>query len=301
MFEVLESTGAHVEQRAPLAKLAWWRVGGPAELLVQVDDLHTLQAVKALGPDPCAVLGNGSNALIHDDGVPGVLLQLVGELAGMRVQGDRVTVGAGMKLVVLLNRLDRLGLAGAEVFAGIPGTVGGAVVMNAGSRMGETRDIVESVTVVLPGGETVELSREELSFSYRHAKIPKGAVVARATFKLTREDAASRLAQRKEFLARRKATQPLNMPSCGSTFTNPKGDYAGRLIEAAGLKGLRRGGAQISEKHANFIVNLGDAVAEDIRWLIATARCEVRERSGIWLKPEVKLLGRWASDALDAP
>jgi len=301
MFEVLESTGAHIERRAPLHKLAWWRVGGPAELLVQVDDLPTLQAVKALGPDPCAVLGNGSNALIHDDGIPGVLLQLVGELASMRAQGERVIVGAGMKLVVLLSRLDRLGLAGAEVFAGIPGTVGGAVVMNAGSRMGETRDIVESVTLVMPGGETVEMSQDALNFSYRHAKIPKGAVVARATLKLTRKDAASRLTSRKEFLALRKATQPLNLPSCGSTFTNPPGDYAGRLIEGAGLKGLHRGGAQISEKHANFIVNHGSATAEDIRWLIATARCEVRERFGVWMKPEVKLLGPWASDALDRP
>jgi UDP-N-acetylmuramate dehydrogenase len=287
-------------RQAPLNKLAFWRVGGPAELLVEVSDLGSLQAVMALAPPQVTVLGNGSNALIHDDGIPGVVLQLSGALSRLTpLEGHRVRVGGGMRLVALLARLDRMGLTGAGAFAGIPGTAGGAVVMNAGSRMGETGQLVESVTVVLPGGEVQVLPHEALDFSYRHARLPKGAVVAEVILRLSDREVEERLTERRAFLARRKATQPLNLPSCGSTFTNPRGDYAGRLIEAAGLKGRRHGGAQISEKHANFIVNLGDATAEDIRWLIAFARCEVRERFGVWLHPEVKLLGAWARDALD--
>lgn len=301
MFEVLESTGAHVEANAPLKKLAFWRVGGRAELLVRVDDLHTLQAVMALKPDPLTVLGNGSNALIHDDGVPGVVLQLAGELSDARIEGTRVVAGAGMRLAALVSRIDSAGLSGAGAFVGVPGTVGGAVAMNAGTRMGETSDVVESVTVVHPGGEVVRLAASALDFSYRHARLPPGAVIAQATFNLSDKDVAARRDRRMEFLARRKATQPLNLPSCGSTFTNPPGHHAGQLIEAAGLKGLTRGRAQISEKHANFIVNLGGASAEDIRWLIARARCEVRDKFGIWMTPEVKLLGAWPSDALERP
>ncbi len=173
--------------------------------------------------------------------------------------------------------------------------------MNAGSLLGETAELVRGVTVVLAGGEIRQLTPDELAFSYRHSSLPAGAVVASAELTLTDEDVPGRLARRQAFLARRKATQPLDRPSCGSTFTNPPGDHAARLIEAAGLKGTRRGGAEISTKHANFFVNLGGASAEDIRWLIAHARCTVRERFGVWLEPEVRLLGDWPQDALEVP
>ncbi len=301
MIEVLESTGAHVEADAPLERLVFWRVGGPAELLVRVDDLPTLQAVMALRPEPLTVLGKGSNALIHDAGIPGVVLQLAGELAAARVEGTRIVAGAGLRLPALVARIDRAGLCGAGAFVGIPGTVGGAVAMNAGTQLGATSDVLESAEVVLPGGEVLRLPASALRFSYRHAELPPGAVVAQASFSLSDRDVAARRSRRADFLRRRKATQPLSLPSCGSTFTNPPGRYAGQLIEAAGLKGLRRGGAQISEQHANFIVNTGGATAEDIRWLIAKARCEVRARFGIWMRPEVKLLGDWPPDALERP
>jgi UDP-N-acetylmuramate dehydrogenase len=245
------------------------------------------------------VLGNGSNALIHDEGIRGVVLKLVGNLADLGVDGTSAWAGGGLLLTVLLSRLDKRGLAGAEPFAGVPGTVGGAVVMNAGTRLGEAADLVESAELVLPGGDLVTLQAADLAFSYRHARIPSGAVVARARLRLVETDLEARLAQRQDFLKLRKATQPLDLPSCGSTFTNPPGDHAARLIQAAGLKGLRHGGASISTVHANFIVNHGEATAEDIRTLIATARCTVRDRFDVWLTPEVRLLGDWPEGALD--
>ncbi len=299
-LSALAHAGCVVTPSRPLAKLAYWRVGGAAEAYVEVATLDQLVGVQASGL-PVTVLGNGSNALVHDDGVPGLVVRLVGELASLRLDGTSARVGAGMRLNVLLARLDRAGLAGGEPFAGIPGTLGGAVVMNAGSLLGETKELVQAVTVVLSGGAQRRLTPDELCFSYRHAVLPPGAVVAHGDLVFTDQDVAARLARRQAFLARRKATQPLDKPSCGSTFTNPPGDHAARLIDAAGLKGTRRGGAEISRKHANFIVNLGGASAEDIRWLIAHARVTVRDRFGVWLTPEVKLLGPWSPDSLESP
>jgi UDP-N-acetylmuramate dehydrogenase len=258
-----------------------------------------LQAVMALGE--VTVLGNGSNILVHDDGIPGIVVRLAGELADLEIDGSQATAGAGLLLTVLLSRLDKARLAGAEPFAGVPGTVGGAVVMNAGTLLGEASDLVESVEVVLPGGVRQQCSAADLAFGYRSSTLPPGAVISRVALQLTAQDVEDRLAQRQEFLARRKATQPLDKPSCGSTFTNPPGDHAARLIEAAGLKGHRFGRAEISSKHANFIVNHGGATAEEIRHLIALARCTVRDRFGVWMDPEVHLLGPWAPDALEEP
>jgi len=282
-----------------LHRQVYWRVGGPAEYLVQVTTLEQLQGVMALGA--VTVLGNGSNILVHDAGLPGIVIRLGGDLADLQIDGARAVAGAGLLLTVLLARLDKAGLAGAEPFSGVPGTVGGAVVMNAGSLLGEASDLVESVEVVLPGGELLQCSATDLAFGYRKSTLPSGAVIAWATLALTEENVSVRREERLAFLARRKATQPLGKPSCGSTFTNPPGDHAARLIEAAGLKGHRHGNAEISGKHANFIVNHGGATAEEIRHLIALARCTVRDRFGVWLEPEVHLLGPWAPDALEKP
>ena len=297
MLEALKRTGAGVQQDAPLKKLAYWRVGGCADFLVEVTTLETLQKVMAL--TPVLVLGNGSNTLIHDQGVRGVVVRLKGELAGLAVDGTRAVAGAGMMLTVLLARLDRAGLAGAEPFAGVPGTVGGAVVMNAGTTLGEAKDLVRSVTLVLPGGEVKVWTAHELSFAYRHATIPRGAVVATAELTLTEDEVSERRQRRQELLQRRKRTQPLDLPSCGSTFTNPEGDYAGRLIEVVGLKGHRIGGASISAKHANFIVNHGEATAQDILDLIRLARTRVFEQTGILMEPEVRLMGPWPKGSLE--
>lgn len=296
LAEALRQAGAGVTEDAPLRKLAFWRVGGPADLLVEVNTLD--QLALAMSGGPVTPLGRGSNALIHDSGVRGIVLRLGGDLAELRVEGTRAVAGGGLALTALLARLDKAGLAGAEPFAGVPGTIGGAVVMNAGTQLGEARDLVRAVTVVLPGGEIQRLEADELRFAYRSATLPDGAVVALAELALSDEEVPARLERRRELLLRRKATQPLDMPSCGSTFTNPPGDYAGRLIEAAGLKGARIGGAEISPRHANFFVNTGDATAEDIRQLIVWARRAVFDRFGVLLEPEVKLLGPWGEDAL---
>jgi UDP-N-acetylmuramate dehydrogenase len=205
-----------------------------------------------------------------------------------------------MMLTVLLARLDKAGLAGAEPFVGVPGTVGGAVVMNAGTTLGEAQDLVESVQLVLADGSLCQWSAEELAFRYRHAELPEGAVVATAQLCLSDKDVEARRRQRQDLLARRKATQPLDLPSCGSTFTNPPGDHAGRLIELVGLKGHRIGGASISAKHANFIVNHGDATSQDILNLIVMARRTVQAETGILMTPEVKLMGPWPADSFEA-
>ena len=297
MLEALKSTGVEVREHAPLRKLAYWRVGGAADFLVEARSLESLQALMAM--TPITVLGNGSNALIHDEGIRGVVVRLKGDLAGLTIEKTRARAGAGMMLTVLLSRLDKAGLAGAEPFVGVPGTVGGAVVMNAGTTLGEAKDLVESVTLVLPNGELQEWSAEQLAFEYRHASIPAGAVIAFADLRLTDDNVDERRQRRQELLVRRKRTQPLDLPSCGSTFTNPPGDYAGRLIEEVGLKGHRIGGASISSKHANFIVNHGEATSQDILDLIRLARQRVHHETGVLLQPEVKLLGPWSDDSLE--
>lgn len=171
--------------------------------------------------------------------------------------------------------------------------------MNAGTSLGEAQDLVESVQLVLSDGSLRRWSADELAFRYRHAELPQGAVVASAVLGLSDKNVDARRVERQALLARRKATQPLDLPSCGSTFTNPPGDYAGRLIEAVGLKGHRIGGASISAKHANFIVNHGPATAQDILDLIRLARRTVLEQTGILMTPEVKLMGPWPSDSFE--
>lgn len=295
MYAALKATGARVKENAPLHKLAYWRVGGCADYLVEAHSLESLQKVLSLGP--VTVLGNGSNTLIHDEGIRGVVLRLKGDLAGLEIRGVQATVGAGMLLRVLLSRLDKAGLAGAEPFVGVPGTVGGAVVMNAGTTLGEAQDLVDSVQLVLPGGALQRWTAEDLAFRYRHAELPLGAVVATAELRLSADNVAERRAAAADLLMRRKATQPLDLPSCGSTFTNPPGDYAGRLIDSVGLKGHRIGAASISAKHANFIVNHGGATAQDILDLIRLARERVFAQTGTVLTPEVKLMGPWPADS----
>jgi len=202
-------------------------------------------------------------------------------------------VGGGLKLITLLSRAGRNGWTGIECFAGIPGTVGGAVRMNAGASLGETSDRVIDVDVVRQDGSTCRLTHSDLAMSYRTAHLPPGSVVALARLQTTGGDPAASQAAIQEHLARRKATQPVNQRSCGSTFRNPPGDYAGRLIEAAGLKGFTRGQAQVSPKHANFIVNLGGATADEIRTVIEHVQETVAERFGVTLMREVHYAGDW--------
>ncbi|MED5369471.1 MAG: UDP-N-acetylmuramate dehydrogenase [Myxococcota bacterium] len=301
MLQALQETGAKVRENADLNRKLYWRCGGPARFLVEASSLEQLQAVMRVAhahQQPVTVLGRGSNSLVHDDGISGITLMLKGALAAVEIEGERAVVGGGLRLNVLLSRLDRAGLAGAEPFAGIPGTMGGAVVMNAGTTLGEAKDLLVSAEIVLPDGSLQVLEVGQLGLSYRHSALPPGSVVARATLQLQSDSEGTRAAAREAFLERRKATQPLDLPSCGSTFTNPPGDSAGRLIDACGLKGHRIGGAVISEKHANFFLNEGGASSEDVRQLIVHARRVVFEQTGVLLRPEVQLLGDWGPDPL---
>lgn len=294
--EALRDAGVPFEEDAPLARRVWWRVGGPADAIIEArtaDDLRAASAIAAAHGLPLHALGNGSNLLVADDGVAGLVVHL-GALDGAELDRDGLLrVGAGLRDAVLLARAAKQGWAGLDAFAGIPGTVGGAVRMNAGSTLGEISDSLVDVDVVLPGGAGATLPASDLDLGYRRCRLPPGAIVTSARLRLA--DPATfgaGQARIQAFLAHRKATQPLDLPSCGSTFRNPPGDHAGRLIEAAGLKGFTIGGAQISPKHANFVVNLGHATAADITAVILHARDTVLHRFGVELRPEVEALGR---------
>ena len=292
---------------APLAKQGWWRVGGPADLLVDVNDETQLAAVMDTYL-PITVLGNGSNLLVSDAGIRGIVIRLRGtfrELAFRDPAGPGglsstlsgptglALVGAGMMNNVLLNRLDKMGIGGVGCLAGVPGTIGGAIRMNAGTRIGEIGDAVAFVRVMLPNGTTANLTPDAIDFRYRRATLPEGAVITRVAFWVSRDAHAPEREAVAEHVAYRRSTQPLDQPSCGSTFKNPDGDSAGRLIDAAGLKGATEGGAQISEKHANFFVNTGEATAMDLYTLIKRARDTVAEQFGVQLEPEVHAVGEW--------
>lgn len=296
----LTARGLRPQQGAPLQRRTWWQVGGPAELFVKVGSVPELQAVLRAASEhstPTFVLGNGTNLLVSDRGIPGVVLQLARDLAGAEpVPGhpDLVHAGAGTKLVVLLKKALRHGWTGLEVFAGIPGSVGGAVRMNAGARLGETRDVLHEVDIVLPDGTMLTLPASALNMAYRHSELPVGAVVAAARFRLKAGDPELMRAHVQEHLDHRAKTQPLDQPSCGSTFRNPTGDHAGRLIEASNLKGYRVGDAQVSTRHANFIVNLGQATADQVRSVIEHVQRTVYADHGVRLEREVHFAGDWS-------
>lgn len=268
------------------------------ERLVFVDDAEELASVLASGGGrPIHVLGNGSNLLIPDAGLRGTVVKLGGTFRESRILSEeagtvRLHVGAGLLNAVLLARVAKLGLAGLGPLAGVPGTVGGAVAMNAGTALGEVADVLESIEGIGPGG-TCTLARAELPMSYREGGLPDRFIVTAAVFRLTRAGFEEEQARTAAHLARRKATQPLDLPSCGSVFRNPVGDHAGRLIEAVGLKGHREGGAAISERHANFIVNVGGATAANVMACIRLAFDRVRAETAVSLVPEVHVLGEW--------
>jgi len=281
---------------APLHKRVWWRTGGPADIWLVVPDLPTLQRVLALAHEhraPVTVVGNGSNILVSDRGIRGITLQLGTGFTESQAEGGLLRVGAGLKLTVLLSRAKAQQWTGVTCFAGIPGTVGGAIRMNAGSSLGETGDHLFDVTFVSREGCLETWEKERLQLTYRTCRLPGGAVVASARFQMPKISFEEEQARIQTFIERRKATQPLDFPSCGSTFRNPTGDAAGRLIEAAGLKGFRIGDAQISAKHANFILNLGSATASDLRNVIQHAQTTVHAQFGIELEPEVHFVGEW--------
>ena len=296
-------SGLKVKIAEPLARYTSMKVGGPADYFVEVETeaaLMELLPVLNRYRESFWVLGNGSNVLISDRGVRGAIIRLAGEFKKVHWQEAgktaKATAGAAVSIARLVRDAARRGYAGLEFAEGIPGSVGGALYMNAGAYGSEIEKIVEQVHIMTPRGEAVCLSRAEMTFSYRDAHLSFGTVVMRISMILHKEGAAQVNARLHDLARRRKNSQPSGFPNSGSMFRNPPADYAGRLIDAAGLKGLRIGQCQISERHGNFIVNHGGARAQEVRQLMELAKSEVREKFGIELVPEVKLLGDWDSD-----
>ena len=277
-----------------MARYNSWRVGGKADRLyipVSLDDLSFfLQSLDA--GEPVHFVGLGSNLLVSDEGVRGTVVVMHNALNRLEMDGGMVYADAGVTCAKLARFTAKHAKEGGEFWAGIPGTVGGALCMNAGCHGGETWDSVYQVLTIDSKGVIHERHASEFLATYRHVEMPvENEWFVGAWFKLADGDAEMSEQKIKTLLAKRLATQPLNLPNAGSTFRNPEGDYAARLIEACGLKGHMIGGAQISEKHANFIVNLGDATANDIQQLISLMRNKVKEKFGISLQQEVRVLG----------
>jgi UDP-N-acetylmuramate dehydrogenase len=288
-----EVTSIEVLRNEPLRKHTSWRVGGPADLFYAPTTVDELKRILADLPaaTPVHWLGLGSNLLVRDGGIRGAVIA-TGSLAREleRLDEHRVRASAGLPCMLLAKRCVRWHLGPAAFFAGIPGTVGGALAMNAGAFGGETWTHVESVTTIDRGGEIRERARTEFEIGYRTVRGASSEWFLGATFRFD-HDVSSSMDAIKTLLARRNAAQPLGVPSCGSVFRNPPGDFAGRLIEQAGLKGVRRGGAMVSDKHANFILNVDDASAADIESLIAEVQAAVERTSGVRLEPEVRVIG----------
>ena len=271
-----------------------WRVGGPADVFFTPQSQEQLIGFlrEQSSSTPLTWIGLGSNLLVRDRGIRGVVIAITPALGGFEASEDGViTVGAGLACTVLARKAVRLGLGPAEFFAGIPGTIGGALSMNAGAFHGETWNNVETVDVVDRSGKVTTRNRDEYEVAYRHIVAPvtdEWFIAARFHFAVDTDTNMSRLTA---LIQERRDKQPLGLPSCGSVFRNPEGDHAARLIEACGLKGFRIGGAEVSPKHANFIINIGDATAADIETLIEHVRAEVESVHGILMQPEVRVVG----------
>lgn len=281
----------------PMKQHTTFRIGGRADYFVSPTETEQIRKIIELCRQenmPWYVIGNGSNLLVSDHGFRGVIIRLFKNYAGLRIEGEQIFVQAGALLSRTANAALQEGLTGFEFAAGIPGTIGGAMVMNAGAYGGEMKDITESVTVLTPEGELLTLKREELEMGYRTSLIArKGYLVLEAVLKLTRGNQEQIKEKMADLRQRRISKQPLEYPSAGSTFKRPQGYFAGKLIMDAGLRGFQVGGAQVSEKHCGFVVNTGDATAEDVLELIRQVSAKVRALEGVTLEPEVRLLGEF--------
>ena len=277
----------------PLARYTTWRVGGPARAFYRPADAQDLALfLQGLAADEALLwLGLGSNLLIRDGGFPGTVIALQGGLADIHIEGERLRAGAGAACAKVARSAARAGLTGAAFLAGIPGTMGGALAMNAGAFGGETWERVVDVTTVDRTGRLRMRTPQDFRVDYREVSGPRDEWFVGVTLQLERGDVESEQARIRQLLDRRAATQPTGRPSAGSTFRNPPGDHAARLIEAAGLKGCRIGGAEVSPKHANFLINTGQASAADIEALIGHVQQVVEQRFGVRLQPEVHVVG----------
>ncbi|MBW1709176.1 MAG: UDP-N-acetylmuramate dehydrogenase [Deltaproteobacteria bacterium] len=289
----------HVKFDEPLAHLTTFGLGGPADALVEPDSISELSEVLRFARNrrmPLFLLAAGSNVLFRDGGFPGVVVKLgpgFSKLDVLGSDGDRVTVEAGAAVSIgsLIKFLQKEGLSGLEFLAGIPGTVGGALAMNAGAFGGEISDLLHVLHVLDADGQVKKLSQSQISASYRHLDLPDGSIIVKAMFILTRSTTGQVKEKIRGYLGRRWTVQPTGVKSAGSIFKNPSLEPAGKLIDQAGLKGRSIGRAWVSEKHANFIVHRGEACAGDVIQLIDLVQSEVRKKFGVELEPEIIIEG----------
>ena len=280
---------------APLAPLVWFKSGGAADWLFEPKDLADLQDfIRALDSAmPVMALGLGSNLIVRDGGVPGVVVRLGKAFAQVSASGDCVlNCGGGASGILVSSTARDMGISGLEFLRSIPGTVGGFVRMNGGAYGGEVKDILVDCDVVLRNGELVTLPVADLHYSYRHSELPEGAIVVAARFRGRAGEPAAIQAEMDRISASREASQPLRSKTGGSTFKNPDGHKAWQLVDEAGCRGLQIGGAQVSEKHTNFLINTGDATSADIEALGDEVRARVKAKSGVDLHWEIQRVGR---------
>ena len=288
------TTGTLLEQEL-MSRHTSFRIGGPADYFVEPASVDELAGVLSLARQekvPFFIVGNGSNLLVSDEGFLGMIVHTGGSLRSISVEGDVIYAQAGALLGAVAGAALEAELTGMEFAAGIPGTLGGAVCMNAGAYGGEMKDILLDAEVLTQDGERLVIPVEELDLSYRHSIIfEKNYIVLAAHIRLSRGDKTQIRNRMNELAGARKEKQPLEYPSAGSTFKRPEGYFAGKLIQDAGLKGYTVGGAQVSEKHSGFVINRGGATAEEVRFLIRQVRSKVKQQFGVELEPEVRMLG----------
>ena len=286
-----------VREEEPMRLHTTFRVGGPARFFVVPETSQQLrQVVRCCQEEEVAyyIIGNGSNLLVSDQGYEGVVIQIFREMNRIEVQGAKIKAQAGALLSAVAARALEAGLAGFEFAAGIPGTLGGACMMNAGAYGGEMKDVLKEVQVLTRQGEIITLQKEQLEMGYRTSRIAREQyIVLEAALELKRGKASVIREKMEDLKERRVTKQPLEYPSAGSTFKRPEGYFAGKLIQDAGLRGFRIGGAQVSEKHCGFVINRDQATATEISQLIREIQMRVKENSGVELEPEVKRLGEF--------
>ena len=294
LAEILPEKNIYINE--PMNKHTTFRIGGSADVLVTPGVSETAEVLRLCKNHdiPVTIIGNGSNLLVGDQGIRGVVIEFGRPAEEIVIQGEQMHVTAGTMLSKAANEAAANGLSGLEFAAGIPGTVGGAVVMNAGAYGGEMKDVIRTVTVLTKEGEKQTLTLEELDLGYRHSCIPENNyIVLSAELSLQKADTEQIRTVMADLRERRVTKQPLEYPSAGSTFKRPEGYFAGKLIEDAGLRGFQVGGAQVSEKHCGFVINKGDATARDVRQLITDVQKKVYEEFHVQIEPEVKMIGEF--------
>lgn len=293
----IKDIAKNVYYNEPMSRHTSFKIGGAADCLVSVTGEGEIVKVIGYCRDKnisYLVMGNGSNMLVGDKGIRGVVIKIASDMADISVDGTTITAQSGILLSKLSNTALKSSLIGLEFAGGIPGTLGGGVFMNAGAYGGEMRDVVESVRYITASGEIKTAYRDELDFAYRHSMFcGTDNIILSATMKLEEGNADEIKAKMADFAQRRSDKQPLSMPSAGSTFKRPEGYFAGKLIEDAGLKGFSIGGAEVSEKHSGFVVNKGGASAKDVLDLVEYVQKDVKEKFGVTLEPEIRLVGEF--------